>query len=63
MRLTYDEYKEMECQVKAFDELESTHVTMGDPAFYHRSFRLKFAARCGHEGLTIEFHGPSVRSN
>ena len=56
MRLTYDEYKEMERQIKAFDDLESTHVTMGDPAFYHRSFRLKF------EGLTIEFHGPTVRS-
>ena len=55
-RLTYDEYKEMERQVKAFDELESTHVTMGDPVFYHRSFRLKF------EGLTIEFHGPTVKS-
>jgi len=57
MRLSYDEYKEMERQVKEFDDLETTHVTMGDPAFYHRSFRLKF------EGLTIEFHGPSVRSN
>jgi len=56
-RLSYDEYKEMERQIKEFDDLETTHVTMGDPAFYHRSFRLKFA------GLTIEFHGPSVRSN
>ena len=55
-RLTYDEYKEMERQIKAFDDLETTHVTMGDPTFYHRSFRLKF------EGLTIEFHGPTVRS-
>ena len=55
-RLSYDEYKEMERQVKAFDDLETTHVTMGYPVFYHRSFRLKF------EGLTIEFHGPTVKS-
>ena len=51
--LTYEDYKEVEQQMRAF--AETTHVATPGP-FYHKSIRLKI-----DENLIIEFHGPNVR--
>jgi hypothetical protein len=54
MRLTYDEYKALEKQLKMYPQLETTHTTTPGP-FYHKSFRLQVGDLC------IEFHGPTVK--
>ena len=51
IHLTYEEYKEIERQMKEFDE--SSHKTEG--GFYHKSIRLKIGS-----DLIMEFHGPLV---
>lgn len=51
LHLTYDEYKELEKQMRAFKE--SSHKTEG--GFYHKSIRLAIT-----DSLTMEFHGPLV---
>ncbi len=51
--LSYDDYKQLEEQMRKF--VETTHTT--EPAFYHKSIRLKI-----NPELTIEFHGPLVRA-
>jgi hypothetical protein len=48
--LNYEDFKELERQMKAFNE--STHKTTG--GFYHKSIRLKLSS------CVIEFHGPLV---
>ena len=53
MSLNYEDYKDVERQMRAFGE--TTHrSTPGD--FYHKSIRLMVG-----KGLVIEFHGPLVR--
>jgi len=54
LRLTYDQYKELEHQLKNFKELETTHTSTPGP-FYHKSLRVKIG------DMTLEFHGPTVR--
>lgn len=49
--LTYEEFKELERQMKAFKE--TSHRTEG--GFYHKSIRLNV-----NSGLIMEFHGPLV---
>jgi hypothetical protein len=57
MRLTYDEYKDLEHQLECFHELETTHTSTPGP-FYHKSLRLEIGG-----DLTIEFHGPTVKGD
>jgi len=49
--LTYEQYKSLQEQMKAFSE--TTHKSEG--GFYHKSIRLKI-----DESLIMEFHGPLV---
>lgn len=51
MHLTYEEYKDLERQMREFRE--TTHKSEG--GFYHKSLRVKAG-----EDLIIEFHGPLV---
>jgi len=51
MHLTYEEFKNVEQQMKAFKE--TSHKTEG--GFYHKSIRLEIA-----DGFIMEFHGPLV---
>lgn len=52
MHLSYEDYKELERQAKAW--IETRHET-GGSAFYHKACRLKI-----NESLIMEFHGPLV---
>lgn len=49
--LTYEDYKKLEGQMKAFKETSHTTVS----GFYHKSIRLKI-----NDTLIMEFHGPNV---
>lgn len=49
--LTYENYKNLEKQMKEFGE--TAHRTEG--GFYHKSIRLKI-----NDELIMEFHGPMV---
>jgi hypothetical protein len=51
--LTYEDYKALEEQMRAF--AETVHTTTPGP-FYHKSIRLQIS-----EELVMEFHGPNVR--
>lgn len=51
--LSYENYKELEQQMKTFSE--TTHISTPGP-FYHKAIRLKITPT-----LTMEFHGPNVR--
>ena len=51
MHLTYEDYKALETQFKAF--AETTHTTTG--GFHHKSIRVKVGPT-----LIMEFHGPLV---
>jgi hypothetical protein len=51
MHVTYEAYKRLEEQMKAFKE--TTHKTTS--GFYHKSIRLQI-----DDNLIIEFHGPLV---
>ncbi len=56
VRLTYDQYKRLEEELRNFNRLEKTHSS-GSKAeqFYHNSFRF-------HLGdILIEAHGPLVK--
>ena len=52
MNLSYDEWKVMESQMKAFKETEHGKGT----EYYHKSLRINLG------GTTIEFHGPVVKA-
>ena len=56
VQLTYQEYKQLEIELKDFTSLETTHEGgEKDERFYHNSFRF-------HLGdITIEAHGPLVK--
>ncbi len=51
--LSYEEYKELERQMKTFAETSHT----SEEGYYHKSIRLKIAT-----DLTLEFHGPIVHA-
>jgi hypothetical protein len=53
LQLAYEDYKQLEEQMRAFNE--TTHVSTPGP-FYHKSIRLKV-----NSGFIVEFHGPNVR--
>ena len=53
LSIAYEEYKELEAQMRAFKE--TTHKT-GPNEFYHKSIRLRIA-----DDVVMEFHGPLVR--
>ena len=52
VRLSYDEYKAVEAQMRALRE--STHTTVD--GYYHKSIRIRIG------NLTLEFHGPIVKA-
>jgi len=54
VRLSYEEYKVFEEQLKNYAKLERVHTTVN--GFYHKSFRLKIG------DITLEVHGPSVKA-
>lgn len=54
LHLSYEDYKELERQMRAF--AETKHHTGPGESFYHKSIRLKINA-----GMIMEFHGPLVR--
>lgn len=49
--LTYEDYKNLEKQMKEFKE--TSHKT--ETGFYHKSIRLRL-----NSGTVLEFHGPPV---
>ena len=52
IHLAYEDYKNLEEQMKKFNE--TSHTT--EPGFYHKAIRLQITP-----DLTMEFHGPLVR--
>lgn len=54
MRLNWEDYKNLEKQMRHFDETETTHRTV--EGAYHKAFRLKIG-----DDLIIEFQGPLVK--
>ncbi len=53
IHLKYEDYKEVERQMKAFDEIKTRHTTEG--GFYHESVRIRL-----DDETIMEFHGPLV---
>ncbi len=53
MNLGFDEYKDIERQMREFPE--TTHGEGTE--WYHKSVRIRVG-----DGLTIEFHGPIVKA-
>lgn len=51
MHLSYEHYKDLEKQMRAFEE--TSHTSTG--GFYHKSIRLRI-----DDDTIIEFHGPLV---
>ena len=54
MRLTYEQYKSLEDQMKNFEETETTHRTVDGG--YHKAFRLRVT-----DSLIVEFQGPLIK--
>lgn len=53
LQLDYDDYKSIEDQLRRFEELETSHITVS--GYYHKAFRLDLGA------FVIEFQGPLVK--
>ena len=53
LRLSYDEYKAVERQMR--EVKESVHTSVD--GYYHKSIRIQVG-----EGLLLEFHGPIVKA-
>lgn len=53
LRLSYEDYKKMEEQLRDYSKLETTHESVD--GYYHKSFRIKLG------DLTLEIHGPIVK--
>jgi len=51
VHLTYEDYKELEQQMRKF--AETTHKSTG--GFYHKAIRLRVS-----QDMIMEFHGPLV---
>ena len=54
MRLTYEQYKSLEDQLRRWEEIETTHQTV--EGGYHKALRLRVT-----ESLIIEFQGPMLK--
>ena len=53
VQLGYDEYKELEQQLRNWEDIETSHATV--EGFYHKALRIKI-------GTTLfEFQGPLVK--
>lgn len=52
LRLDYDDYKDLERQLKRWTEIETTHTTTA--GFYHKAIRLRIGT------ITLEIQGPMV---
>ena len=54
MRLTYEQYKNLENQLRTWEKIETTHRTV--EGGYHKALRLKIT-----DSLILEFQGPLVK--
>ena len=54
MRLTYEQYKNLENQLRTWEEIETTHRTI--EGGYHKALRLKIT-----DSFILEFQGPLVK--
>ena len=54
MRLTYEDYKNLEDQLRRWEEVETTHRTVDGG--YHKALRLRVTPT-----LIIEFQGPLIK--
>lgn len=54
LSLDYDEYKELEQQLRTWEDIETTHTTTA--GFYHKALRLKIG------DVLFEFQGPLVKA-
>ena len=54
MRLTYEQYKNLEEQLNQFKKLETTHRTVDGG--HHKAYRLQVT-----KSLIIEFQGPLIK--
>lgn len=55
IQLSYDQYKELERQLREFASVETAHTSTG--GFYHKAIRLRIP-----DCFSIEFHGPLVKA-
>jgi len=55
LRLTYEQYKRLEDQLRRFESIETTHRTVDGG--YHKAFRLQVT-----DSLIIEFQGPLIKA-
>ncbi len=55
MRVTYEQYKSLEDQLRRWEEIETTHKTVDGG--YHKALRLHIT-----DSLIIEFMGPLVKA-
>jgi len=54
LRLTYREYKWLEAQLRDWEQVETTHVSVD--GFYHKALRLDIG------DLALEIQGPAVKA-
>jgi len=54
MRLTYEQYKSLEDQLRRWEELETTHMTV--EGGYHKALRIQIS-----DTLILEFQGPLIK--
>lgn len=54
LRLSHEDYKRVEDQLRHFDELETIHRTV--EGGYHKAFRLRIT-----DSLILEFQGPLIK--
>jgi hypothetical protein len=52
-QLSYRQYKLLEDQLRRWDEIETTHTSVG--GYYHKALRLDIG------DLTLEIQGPAVK--
>lgn len=53
VRLGYDEYKELERQLRNWQEIETTHTSVD--GYYHKALRIRVGS------VLFEFQGPAVK--
>jgi len=54
LQLSYEDYKNIEEQIRDFRRMETTHRTV--EGGYHKAWRVRV-----NDGLVIEFQGPLVK--
>ncbi len=54
MRLTYEQYKKLEAQLRNWEQIETTHRTV--EGGYHKALRINIT-----DTLLLEFQGPLIK--